>query len=148
MQGTDSQPGLHGRPGQHHGTAVHQTAGDRGQGVGGPRAVRAIAQPDVRAPVPEPGQERAAGVQHRSGHVDDVQHGHKRRAAGRCGDGRVQRRHQPVRPDRGAAEQRTGRDAAGNHTQEEELEARVVQPHHQNTLALQVRAYYSLPLRR
>lgn len=140
MQGADRQPGLHGRPGQHHGTAVRQAAdGRRGEGVGGTRAVHAIAQPDLGAPVPESGQERAAGVQHRPGHVDHVQHGHKRGAAGRRGDGRVHRRHQPVRPDRVPAEQRTGRDAAGRHTQEEELETRVVQLDHQNSLALQVR---------
>lgn len=139
MQGSDSQPGLYGGPGQHHGTAVRQAASGRGQGLGGPGALGAVAQPDLGAPVPEPGQERAPGVQHRPGHVDHVQHGHQRGAAGRRGDGRVQRRHQSVRPDRGPAEQRTGRDAAGGHTQEEKLETRVVQPDHQNTLALQVR---------
>jgi len=35
MQGADSQPRLHGRPGQYHGTAVCQAAASgRGQGVG------------------------------------------------------------------------------------------------------------------
>lgn len=139
MQGADSQLGLHGRPGQHHRTAVRQTAGGRGQRFGGPRAVRTIAQPDLGAPVPKPGQERATGVQHRPGHVDHVQHGHKRRAAGSRCDGRVQRGHQPVRFDRGTPEQRTGGDSAGRHTQEEKLETCVVQLDHQNPLALQVR---------
>lgn len=96
MQGADSQLGLHGRPGQYHGTAMRQTTSGRSQRVGGPRVVHSVAQPDVGAPVPEPGQERATRVQHRPGHVDHVQHGHKRRAAGRGGDGRVQRGHQPV----------------------------------------------------
>lgn len=117
---------------------MRQTTGGRGQGVGGPRVVHAVAQPHIWAPIPEPGQERVARFEHRSGHVDHVQHGHKRGAVGRGGDGRVQRRHQPVRSHRGAAEQRTGRDAAGRHTQEEKLETRVVQRHHQDTLALQV----------
>jgi len=34
MQGADSQLGLHGRPGQHHGTAVRQAASGRGKRVG------------------------------------------------------------------------------------------------------------------
>lgn len=55
MQGADSQPGLHGRPGQHHRTAVRQTAGGCGQRFGGSCAVRPIAQPDFGVTVPKPG---------------------------------------------------------------------------------------------
>lgn len=140
MQSADRQPRLHGRPGQHHGTAVHQATGGRGQGVIGSRVVhRAIAKPHVRAPIPKSGQERAARVKHWPGHI--LQHGCERGAAGLCGDGRVQRRHQPVRPGRRSAKQRTSRNATRLRAQEKELETGIVQRHHQNTLALQVREY-------
>lgn len=89
MQGTDSQSGLHGRFGQHDGSVMRQAAVRCRKGVGGPRVVLAVTQPNIGAPVPEFGQKRAASVQHRVGHLDHVQHGHKRGAAGCRGDGRV-----------------------------------------------------------
>lgn len=89
MQGADSQSGLHGRLGKHDGSAVRQAAVGRRKGVGGPRVVHAVTQPNIGAPVPESGQKRTASVQHRVGHLDHVQHSHKRGAVGCRGDGRV-----------------------------------------------------------